>query len=125
MFENRLITRREEHAIRLCHHDFENLPKKEAANKMNITVGRLNQVLKSARKKIPTLFPILTPRQATVYKQLSDGWDHYKIANCLEITVRQVGNTVAQLHRLGVPIYHRPRTVRYDVSMDGKILRKF
>lgn len=121
----RILTRQEEEAIRQVHHDHIGEPKRIAAKRMGISIGRLNQILRSVKKKAPQLFPVLTPRQAFVRKQLDDGWDHYRIANHLEITVRQVDNTVAQLHKLGVPIYHRPRTISYSSDLDGEVIRKF
>ncbi len=125
MFEKRLCSRQEEHAVRLCHHDFESLPKKEAASKMNISVSRLNQILYSARKKIPTLFPILTPKQYKVLQLLNLGTARFDAANLLNLTIKQIDGVISGLHKLGVPIYHRPRIVRYDLSMDGKVVKKF
>jgi len=121
----RNLTAREEHAFRLVHQSFRGLQKQSAANIMNITVGRFNQILRSVRTKAPQLFPILTKRQHQVSELLDGGIRRCGIARILGLTLKQVDSTIAQLHKLGVYEYHRPKTVQYEPSMDGKVKRQF
>lgn len=122
---NKQLTQQEAKAIRLAHHSFEHWPKKCAADIMSISVSRLNQILRSAKKKAPGLFPILNYNQAYVSQELDAGCSHIEIANRLGLTIKQVDGVVAQLHRLGVAVYHRPRTVSYNPSMDGQVKERF
>lgn len=119
------LTKQEAEAIRCTHHSFDHHSKKLAARTMCISVSRLNQILRSAKKKAPQLFPILTYNQVDVLDKLNEGHTHIEIANKLGLTVKQVDSIVAQLHKLGVAIYHRPKTVRYNPGMDRQVKRRF
>lgn len=119
------LTEQEAEAIRCVHHDFKHLGKWEAAVAMCVSVSRLNQILRSAKKKAPQLFPILNQDQYDVYQELQLGRTHIEIADATGFTVKQVGSIVAQLHKLDVCVYHRPKTVQYDPSMDSKVRRRF
>ena len=52
----RLITKRQEEAIRLCHPDFGGLSTKAAAKEMGIKQRAVQQLLQSAKKVAPQLF---------------------------------------------------------------------
>lgn len=49
-------------AYRLCHHDFEGLSTKEAAERMNITQREVNRLLERMEKAAPHYqLPFVTP----------------------------------------------------------------
>jgi len=121
----RLINHQEECALRLVHHQFDGLSKPSAAQIMGITVSRLNQILNSVKRKIPQMFPILTSKQYKVSQLLNEGETHLEIANKMGLSIKQVDNIVGRLHRLGIPVYRRPKTVSYNPGLDGEVVRKF
>lgn len=121
----RKLSRQEERAIRLVHQDFGGLPKPYAALEMAISVSRLNQILRSVKTKAPQMFPILTSKQHKVSLLLNEGETHAEIARGTGLSIKQVDNVTAQLHKLGICIYNRPKTVSYNPSLDSKVIRKF
>ena len=62
----RILTKKEEMAIRLVHHDFFGMTTKLAALQMGLGQRRVQQLLQSVRLKAPQMFPILTKQQADV-----------------------------------------------------------
>ena len=58
--QRRLITAKQEQALRLCHQDFEGLSQTEAAEQMNISPRALGKLLVRVKKVLPQYFPIFT-----------------------------------------------------------------
>lgn len=120
------LTLREIEAVRLCHHDFRGLSTIEAAKEMKISRQRICQLLKSAERKAPRLFPILTREQNKIYKLVTEqGLTHSQIADTLGITVGTVTQVISTIKAKGVIIVNHPKTVPYENWMDGEIREKF
>lgn len=121
----RNLTEREEQVIRLVHHEFAGLDKKTAAVKMGITVSEIYSLLQKVRIKAPQLFPILTAEQFTVHKLITQGNLSYgEVAERLGCDITRVRNVVQRLHEKGFRA-ERPKTIRYDESMDNNIKEVF
>lgn len=87
----RLITKKQEKAYRLCHHDFEGLSAEEAAERLGISVRAINRTLERLEKIAPQLFPILSVRQAEMWARFYHGGQTCEvIAEELEETVEAV-----------------------------------
>ena len=73
--DKRLITKRQEEALRLCHQDFEGLPQDAAAARMGISQQAISKLLAACEKVAPQLFPILTKQEARLYHcYMVEGW---------------------------------------------------
>ncbi len=119
------LSEQEAQAIRLVHHDFMGLTRKETARQMDISEQRLSSILQSARIKAPQLFPILTPNQYGVYSAfVDDGLNREEIAEFFGWSMGKVDNIIAQLRKKGI-LLTVPKTVRYKPYMDERIKRKF
>lgn len=122
-----MLSRKEAEIYRLCHHDFDGLSTKEAAEIMGVTPRRIEQVLVKIKRKAPQLFPILTRIQAHAYSlRVNEGKTLKQIADLTDRSVTAVGNSVAVAVEKGMPAPgKRVEMKRYDSSMDGSIRRKF
>ena len=122
------ITKRQEQAYRLCHHEFGGLSQTDAAKKMNISQPRVNELLAIVRQKAPQLFPILTATQDKVlHMVLVDGFRYFEVAEKLGITISAVGNCVAILKEKGV-IFAEGKTrgaIRFEEYMSDQVKEKF
>ena len=77
----RIITKRQERALRLCHQDFDGLTQPEAAYRMNISQQALSQLLARCEEIAPQFFPILTKQEAKFYHLFTvEGWSVEDIA---------------------------------------------
>lgn len=120
------LSEQEAQAIKLVHHDFGGISRRMAAEAMDISEQRLSSILRSAKKKAPQMFPILTENQNIVYMRIvEDGWDRRKIADYYPYwCVRTVDAIIAQLRKKGVSLTV-PKTVRYEPHMDNQVRKKF
>ena len=132
----KILSDQEVQTIRLCHHDFDGLSIKQAALKMGLSQRRIQQLLQSAKRKAPQMFPILTPRQADVQYFISEYKYTYKqIAKELHISEQTVVKTVRTLREKGAYIEKRKPTIQLWVGdndeilnrdhLDDKIIQKF
>jgi len=123
----RLITLRQEQALRLCHHDFEGLTQKEAAEKMNISQSALSGLLIRVKKVLPQYFPILTKLEAQIYYYyMVEGWSTEKITEHMEKSQRTVQLTLQRARDKGMFFTEaKGRVLSYDPSMDAQVIHKF
>lgn len=125
MEQIRVITEKEEEVIRLCHHDFQGLTHAEAARKLNVSRQRVESLLKSAKRKAPQMFPILSPLQGQVYKLIIENGSNYDtIATLLHRSKEAIYGAVYQLREKGFNL-SRPDLVRYDKNMHSQPKEKF
>jgi len=125
--DKRVLTLREEQAIRLCHHDFQGLTQTEAAMKLGVSQQRLSQLLQTAEKKAPQMFPILPPLEGRVYKMVVEvGAKYEEIAKLLGVDLEAVYNAVRELKNKGFNL-SRPTVERFRKELDSHSLpeRKF
>lgn len=121
----RLITKQEEKAVKLCHHDFRGLTTAKAAIKMGISQRRVQQLLQNVSLKAPQLFPILTLRQIQIRDYINEnGFTFEQIAKELDVSICTVSGWVETLKKKGVCLERRKPTVHYENWMDDKIVRK-
>ena len=121
----RLISYRDEEILKLCHHDFSGLTTVRTAEKLGITASAIRQALKKMEKKIPTMFPILTPKQKRMHDLLDSGLSLIQVAELTDTTEGNVGAFVTKLRKKGHHLNRRLSTVCYQNWMDGQIKEKF
>lgn len=140
--EKRLLTKREEQIIRLCHHDHGGLSVEDAAQQLHIVVSTVKRHLRRIKHKVPQLFPILTPLHRGILAwydrgdfELQDEGPHKgeyvwkrpsqkAIAAGLGITCRQLRRRVEWLYKHG--FLHDQTMEQYDSSRhDGQIKEVF
>lgn len=122
--ETRVITEKEEQAIRLVHHDFDGYPIGDAARVMGTTVKEVKALLKSVKRKAPQLFPILTPRQQTILGLYGQSLSRATISVSLGITVAALAKEIEFLRGYG--FLNNKEPVSYVPSEhDEQIREKF
>ena len=122
----RVLSQQEGIAIRNCHHDFFALTTEQAAQRMGVSKRRIQQLLQSAKQKVPTFFPILTARQNTIKQLINDsGLTFEQVAETLDISTNTVSSIVEVLKKKGVYLEKRKPTKPYESWMDSQIRKKF
>lgn len=124
----RLITPRQEKALRLCHQDFEGLSETEAAKRMSISQQAINKLLAAVEKVLPQYFPILTKQEAERYHlYMNEGWSVDEIAEHFGLTPRSVYYALQRARDKGMPFTEaRKKMLSYNSDMDdGQIKQKF
>lgn len=119
----RILTLSEETAIRGCHHDFEGLSPEVVATQMGCSTRKVKGLLRSAERKAPTMFPIITPRQRAIIEMCAQDMSLEAIMAGLEIGVGPLNKEVTFLreHKL---IWDR-KPDQYRNWMDGDIKEVF
>lgn len=121
----RKITKQQERAFRLCHHDFEGLTVKEAAKIMDITASAVYGLLAEVKRIAPQLFPILTPQQNAVKRLIVDmGQSYSECADELHYKMSAVVKTMEQLARMGIKPT-KTKVISYSSFMDNQIKEIF
>ena len=119
----RVITEREEQAIRLCHHDFDGMSVNAASIKMGTTVTDVKELLASAERKAPQLFPIITTRQRAIIGMYDEHLSRKEIVELLGITKKILEREVTFLRKRGLLFNRKPD--QYDPTMDGRVKERF
>ena len=119
----RILTKNEEQAIRLCHHDFDGKSVKEAAECMGRSRRAVQRLLCSAEKKAPQLFPILTPRHRAIIAMYDQHTSRKAICKGLSITAAVLAREVAFLRSHGF-LFNRTAD-QYRPSMDADVKERF
>ena len=127
MGQKRVITERQEEAVRLCHHDFEGLTMTEAAKKMGISQPAITHLLAKVKKIAPQLFPMMTKYQAQCYHFFTcDGWPPASIAEYLDRPIWSVYEALQACKNKGLPLPQAHGDImNYTEGMDGEVIRKF
>ena len=123
----RLITKYQEQALQLCHHDFAGLSRIEAAKKMGISQSALSGLLARVKKVMPNYFPILTKIEAERYHlYCTEGWSVEEIAERFGVTPDSVYKTLQRAKHKGA-YFNSPkgRALSYNPSMDARVIHKF
>lgn len=125
----RLITKRQEQALRLCHQDFNGLPPKEAAKRMGISQSALSGLLARLKKnpRFQAYFPILTKTEAERYHLYAvEGWSVSEIAEYFGLTPNSIYKALKRARDKGACFTEpKGRILSYDPSMDNNIKHKF
>lgn len=125
----RQITKDEEQAYRLCHHEFEGLTIREAAIRMELREHIVRRLLKNVKQKCPQLFPILTKRQYAIYQlYVERGISQSCIAKDFNTTQSNIQATLQRMKKNGVKglnISGVGDILRYGKSMDAHVKQKF
>ena len=119
----RTITKSEEQAIRLCHHDHGGKSIEEAAKILDCTVDNVKKQLRNARKKAPQLFPILTPRHRAILTMYDQHLSRAAIMEGLGISEKVLEREVTFLRAHGRLFNRVPD--QYRASMDGDVKEVF
>ena len=123
----RLITEKQEQALRWCHQDFEGLSQIEAAAKMNISPRALGKLLDHVKEVLPNYFPILTKHEAKIYHYyMVEGWEVTEISGYTELSQNAIYLTLQRARDKGMYFAEaKGRVLSYDSSMDAHIKQKF
>lgn len=119
----RILTQDEETVIRLVHHDFAGVSVEVAATQMGCSVRKIKGLLRSAERKAPTMFPIITPRQRAIIEMYGQHMSRESVMAGLEIGITTLEKEVTFLreHKL---LWNR-KPDQYRSWMDGDIKEKF
>lgn len=123
----RLITKRQEQILRLCHHDHEGLTQDEAAKRLDVTRPVITRALAQIEKVAPQLFPILTKLEAKCYHYyMIEGWSVSGIAQYLGQSENAIYKTLQRARDKGMFFTEaKGRVLSYDESMDADVKQKF
>lgn len=125
----RLITKKQEQALRLCHQDFDGLPPKEAAKRMGISQSALNGLLARLKKnpRFQAYFPILTKLEAKCYYLfMVEGWPIDDIAEHFGLTPNSVYKTLQRAKNKGMYFTEtKGRVLQYSSNMDNNVKKQF
>jgi len=127
MTEKRKITKRQEQALRLVHHDFIGLSRTEAAKKMNIGISALNKLLAAVKKVLPQFFPLLSKIEMKCYHlYAAEGWSVSEIANHLGKSQTTIYESLVRARSKGMFFSDvKGRVLSYEPSMDNDIKEQF
>jgi len=119
----RRLSHEQEQVIRLCHHDHQGLSIESAAIKMGVLAKDVRQLLRSAKRIAPQLFPILTPQHRTILMMYDQHQSGKAVAAALDITLPVLKRRVKFLWKHG---FLRNRKVkRYQPHMDSQVKQRF
>ena len=123
----RLITEKQEQALRFCHQDFDGLDQAEAAKRMGISQQAISKLLAAVEKIMPQFFPILTKLEAKVYHWYAvEGWPVSEIAECTGQSEDATYKTLQRARDKGMYFTEaKGRVLSYDPSMDVDVKQKF
>ncbi|MCK5608848.1 helix-turn-helix domain-containing protein [Candidatus Pacearchaeota archaeon] len=123
----RLITKKQERALHLCHQDFDGLPPEEAAKQMNISPSAVNRLLAKVKEVFPQFFPLLTKLEAERYHlYMTEGWSVDEIAEHFGLTPNSIYKALHRARDKGMYFTEaKSRILSYDESMDGNIKEQF
>lgn len=127
MSKKRIITEKQEQALRLCHQDFEGLEQVEAADIMGITQQAISRLLTAVEKVMPQYFPILTKAEAKRYHLFAvEGWSVEEIAEYLGLTPNSVYKALKRAKDKGMCFTEpKGRVLSYNESMDIEVKEQF
>lgn len=122
--EKRILTKKQEKALRLCHHDFSGLIQEEAAKIMGIDRKNISKLLNRVKKVFPLMFPIITKQEAMIYFYYQKmGWKVSEIAECMGLSERMVYFSLQRARKKGMPFSPKKGRLLHpdsDRDEDGK-----
>ncbi|MCK5611624.1 helix-turn-helix domain-containing protein [Candidatus Pacearchaeota archaeon] len=123
----RLITEKQEQALRLCHQDFDGLSPEEAAKRMNISPSAINRLLTKVKEIMPQYFSILTKLEAERYHlYMAKGWSVDEIAEHFGLTPNSIYKALQRARDKGMYFTEaKSRILSYNESMDASIKQQF
>ena len=122
----RLITEKQEEALKLCHHDFENLTQAEAAEQMGITQAAVHKLLVAVEKVLPDYFPILTKLEAKCYHYyMIEGWEVSEIAEHIEKSLDAIYKALQGAKAKGKFFRKKRKMLQYRPWMDAHVKEQF
>lgn len=124
----RLITKRQEEALKLVHHDFIGLSQTEAAKRMNISQAAVSNLLAKVKEILPDYFPILTKLETQIYHYyMVEGWGVDEIAEYTESSPDTIYKTLQRAKAKGMFFTEtKKKMLSYNSEMDdNQIKQKF
>lgn len=108
--------------FKLCHHDFKGLTVPQAAAKLGCTERNVYDLLTKAEEAMPSMFPILTPREQVILCLYSQAVVNREvIALGLGISIDTLEREVTWLREKG----HLKNTVSYHPFLDNEVEEQF
>ena len=123
----RLITKRQEQILRMCHHDHDGLTQTEAAEKLSISQSAVSNALKRIEKVMPQMFPILTKIEAERYHLfMVEGWSVEDIAEHFGVTPDSIYKALKRAKDKGIYFTEaKNRILSYNPNMDAHVRKTF
>lgn len=123
----RLITEKQEQALKLCHQNFGGLNQAAAAKKMGISQSALSKLLTAVKKVLPQYFPILTKLEAECYHHyVIEGWPVADIMEGMDKPRHTIYDALQRVRDKGLYFPEtRGKMLSYDPSMDINVKQKF
>ena len=110
--------------FRLVHAQYDGLTVRQAAALLIVPERKVRRAIRRLRKHVEVV--LLTERQRRVRDYILEyGFTHKQVAELIDTTVRSVEKIVTILKAKGVIIMPRPKTERYENTMDSRIEEKF
>jgi len=126
MENKRLITKRQEQALRFCDQDFEGLTQEEAAEKMGVSHQAVSCLLAAVEKVLPDYFPILTKLEARAYHYyMVEGWEVNDIAEHIEKSPDAIYKALQGARAKGKFFRGKGKMLQYRPWMDAQVEHKF
>ncbi len=132
---NRAITKRQEQVYRMRHHDFGGMSSEATAKALGVGMRVVRKHMLRLKHVAPQLFPILTQRQALIYRlYVEKGLFMADIASALGIVTSTVSDHICKMRKKGMLIPHSgqdkwffgPVKMRqYQSFQDVRIVKKF
>ena len=125
--DKRIITEKQETALRLVHQDFEGLEQAEAARQMGISQQAISQLLAHVKEVMPQYFPLLAKIESERYHlYMIEGWSVNEIAEHFGLTPRSVQSALQRAKDKGMFFSEaKGRVLSYDEDMDAEVKEQF
>lgn len=122
----RLISESDEKVFRSVHHDFGGNTVVETAKIFSVSVSSVYRALARVRAVAPSFFPMLSKTDIEVLRNYNAGLCQEAVAHVCRISLSAVKRRLSSLKEKGV-IRSIPaaKTIRYDSSMDDKVVERF
>jgi len=123
----RLITKRQEQILRLCHHDHEGLTQVEAAQRLNVSQSTISNTLKRIEEVMPDFFPILSKLEAKCYHYFTvEGWSISEITEYLGQSENAIYKALKRAKDKGAWFSKsKGRILSYNPNMDAHVRKTF
>ncbi len=125
--KDKKLTRRQVKAIILRSGEFDGLSTTNVAKKMGISEQAVNGLLRRAKQVCPSIFPLLTKREADVLALLNLGRSNSYIGEKMDLPDYTVSKIINSLEKKNRGVFNSDPAImqRYAPHLDNQIREKF